>query len=161
MMRQNAVAPVAGVEHPVLCELCHYWDGRRGDRAMPARADIDPIALKAILPYLMLVDVEPSPLRFRYRLVGTFAYEAREGLAVRELTGRYADEVDYHFASPSAVHALGKWVIDNRQPLARITQYPPAGRQAGIHHIVLLPLSASGDAVDMLLCGAIIQRSAG
>src|SRR5260221_5837990 len=161
MMRQNTVAPAAGVEHPVLHELYQYWAGRRGDRAMPARADIDPIALKPILPYLLLIDVEPAPLRFRFRLAGTFAYEAREGLAVRELTGRYADEVDYHFTNPGAVHALGKWVFENRQPLARITPYPTTGRQAGIHHILLLPLSASGHAADMLLCGAIIQRSAG
>ena len=50
--------------------LLAYWRQKKGDRRAPTRADIDPAEIKRLLPYVGLVDVERSPLRFRYRLVG-------------------------------------------------------------------------------------------
>ena len=50
-------------------ELYRYWAARCGTRTMPARADLDPVAMKPYLPHLMLFDVVGE--RFRYRLVGT------------------------------------------------------------------------------------------
>ena len=34
-----------------------YWETKRGSRSMPARADIDPIEMKAFLPHVVLMDV--------------------------------------------------------------------------------------------------------
>jgi len=58
-------------------ELFVYWDEKRGERAMPARADIDPIEFRFHLPGVILVDVYRDPMRFVYRVVGTREVEAR------------------------------------------------------------------------------------
>jgi hypothetical protein len=50
-------------------ELYHYWLAQRGPRAMPARSDLNPGDIPALLPHLMLVDKVADC--FRYRLIGT------------------------------------------------------------------------------------------
>jgi len=55
---------------PVLADLFVYWRSRCRDGLLPARADIDPIALRGILPSIFLLDVL-GPRRFRTRLAGT------------------------------------------------------------------------------------------
>ena len=44
---------------------------------MPARGDLDPVDLKAVLPMLMLIDVGADERRYVYRLVGTREVEMR------------------------------------------------------------------------------------
>src|SRR5262245_15950275 len=73
---------------PRLHQVYDYWQRKRGARAMAARRDIEPMELAAVLPHLMLVDVEPGP-RFRYRLCGTAVVEAFGS----DPTGKYIDEV--------------------------------------------------------------------
>ena len=67
-----------------------YWQAKRGDRAMPWRRDIDPAELKPILPWMLVVEIEPEPFRVLYRLAGTKVVEMN-GI---ELTGRYLDTLD-------------------------------------------------------------------
>jgi hypothetical protein len=45
-----------------------YWLAKRGGRAMPARADLEPVEIKKLLPMLVLVDVTADARRFVYRL---------------------------------------------------------------------------------------------
>lgn len=66
---------------------CWWMAHRRGD--VPDRTDFDPAEFKDLLPYILISDVEPSPFRIRYRLVGTRAAEAT-GF---NITGRYLDEL--------------------------------------------------------------------
>lgn len=70
-------------------DLHRYWSGKRGDRAMPARADIEPGEIKHLLPNLLVVDLEAEPFRVRYRLLGTKVV-AESGI---DFTGRYLDEM--------------------------------------------------------------------
>ena len=67
----------------------HRWwlDKSAGD--MPDRAELDPADFKRLLPNLFLADVEHTPFRIRYRLMGTRAVEATR----MDLTGRYLDEL--------------------------------------------------------------------
>src|SRR4051794_10782916 len=83
--------------------LYRYWQSLRRGRRLPARADVDPIEIPALLPNLILIDVEPSPLRFRYRLVGTRIVSYRAELQIPDHTGRYADEVEHHFGADQVV----------------------------------------------------------
>jgi hypothetical protein len=63
-------APDFGFFRPLL----QYWTDRRGVRVAPARADLDPLELPpALLPHMLLIDVEHDPVDFRYRLAGTAA----------------------------------------------------------------------------------------
>ena len=77
------------IDHPKLKQFYDYWDAKRAARAMPARADIDPLEIRPLLTNVALVDVEQTPQRFRYRLVGT----ELGGILKQELTGKYLDEM--------------------------------------------------------------------
>jgi hypothetical protein len=57
--------------NPPLLFLKDYWDRKRGSRAMPARADINPSEMKQHLGWVVLVDVLPGFADFRYRTIGT------------------------------------------------------------------------------------------
>lgn len=73
---------------PRLAALFAYWDGKRAGRAMPTRADIDPIEMQAWLGNLLLIDVTDDG-RFVYRLYGTKFVDSF-GL---DMTGRSVDEL--------------------------------------------------------------------
>ncbi|MBI1243942.1 MAG: PAS domain-containing protein [Alphaproteobacteria bacterium] len=68
--------------------MYRYWEGRRGDRAMPVRADIDPLDLSARLGRIHLLDVE-GPGLFRYRVYGS----RMTNPDARDMTGKTT--VDY------------------------------------------------------------------
>ena len=93
------ITPVAESDLDVrLRGLAGYWDSKRAGRRFPARADLDPLELKGLLGFLLLVDVvrqdsdssgQPGGLRFRYRLFGTeFVFYHGS-----DLTGRWLDEI--------------------------------------------------------------------
>lgn len=42
--------PVDRIEDPGLVRLLAYWDSKRQGRCCPARADIDPVEIKELLP---------------------------------------------------------------------------------------------------------------
>src|SRR3546814_18274569 len=55
----------------------------------PRRADIDPVEIPRLMPYVLIADIEHAPFRVRFRLVGTKVVEAT-GF---EFTGKYLDEI--------------------------------------------------------------------
>ncbi|MCH2395582.1 PAS domain-containing protein [Oceanibaculum sp.] len=60
------------IQHERLRQLYDYWEGKRGNRLMPARTDIDPVEIPGLLPNLILIDVERGERnRYRFRLYGT------------------------------------------------------------------------------------------
>jgi PAS domain len=65
-----------------------YWQRKCGERHMPRRADIDPVEMPELLPYVRLVDVV-APGQYRYRLVGTELEQLHGGL---KFAGRFVHE---------------------------------------------------------------------
>lgn len=132
-------------ENGAFLELYEYWLRKGVGRAMPARADIDPLDIPQLLANVFLMDVIPGPpQRFRFRLVGTRIAEL-EG----EMTSKYLDE----FVPNAAGTAM-----------ARHYEETTAGRLSARHEtlhwrkreyinydVLLLPLSSDGRTVDMLL----------
>jgi len=59
-----------GIAAPVLRRFHAYWDGKRNGRAMPTRADIDPLEFVWALGMVSLIDVLPGE-NFRFRVDGT------------------------------------------------------------------------------------------
>jgi len=59
--------------NPRLRALHDHWQSLRPapDR-LPSRRDFDPMAVPRLLPNIWLLDVRREPLRFRYRVVGTY-----------------------------------------------------------------------------------------
>lgn len=54
-----------------LKSLARYWIGLHQDGQRPARADIDPTAIRRVLPYLIIAEVHDPVTRIRFRLIGT------------------------------------------------------------------------------------------
>jgi hypothetical protein len=114
---------------------------------MPSRRDIDPLDLKELLGWLLLIDVECSPLRFRFRLIGTEIV----GIRGMDLTGRYFDEGV--FPAQDIVLRFN----------TRVATEPCIGFQcaldtmrearAGCISRLSLPLSADGRQVNMIIGG--------
>ena len=70
------------MKHTLTRELYDYWNGRRGEEAMPERRDIDPAAIRRILADSFVLAVEPGQ-QPRFRVAGTKVCE----LFGRELRG--------------------------------------------------------------------------
>jgi hypothetical protein len=70
------------MKHPLTQELYDYWNGRRGEEAMPERGDIDPAAIRRILADSFVLAAEPGQ-NPRFRVAGTKICE----LFGRELRG--------------------------------------------------------------------------
>jgi hypothetical protein len=133
-----------------LRELNRYWDEKRGSRAMPARADLDPVDVPELLPYILLVDTADTLEEFRYRLIGT---EACVGFDRDRTGGRFGDlprsehfdEVyggywrSFQERTPQYYHGPLSFTGDGRIRFSRLT----------------LPLSRDGSHVDMILAGIV------
>jgi PAS domain-containing protein len=66
---------IASVSSAKVRQMHAHWEQVRGVRLMPARGDIDPAAIKPLLPFIVIAEVFHDPLRVRYRLVGTAVVE--------------------------------------------------------------------------------------
>ena len=65
--------------------LIEYWDALRGKRAYPSRSDVDPAAIRQLLPYTLLLDADPDEGKARFRLAGE-AVNTFYGFNVRGMT---------------------------------------------------------------------------
>jgi hypothetical protein len=131
------------LRHPKLRALYDYWDTCRAGRQMPARGDIDPLDIPRHLATLILADIEPDPLRVRFRVVGT-ELESRVG---RTVTGDVLDaDSDAAFFQPYATCAL------EARPVHEYARFDfGSDRPTGEFERLLLPLSADGRTVDQVL----------
>lgn len=123
-----------------------YWDAKRGDRAAPSRAEIEPLEIRPWLPGIVIVDVVRFPDQLIYRLVGTRAVEARgsdpTGKTVMErYFGDDRDEIleDYRL------------VIEEKRAVYDFDHTPTRDGYFEEAEVLLLPLSSDGDAVDKVL----------
>jgi hypothetical protein len=71
--------------------LFDYWQSTLKGGAAPRRTDIDPAAIKEVLPFVLLGDIETEPFRVHFRLIGTAIAE----FSRQDFTGRYLDELVY------------------------------------------------------------------
>ena len=134
--------------YPDLVEALHYWRGKCGGRFAPARQDIDPLEIPALLPRVMLADVErgdDGSLDFQYRLSGTGIYEIH-GYDLTALRPRDLSPPDYG----ELIHRHYSIAIERREPLAHVLVLRTNQRQRSYARIIL-PLSADGEEVTMLL----------
>jgi hypothetical protein len=146
-MLEEDAAFAAGIGHAKLEGLYRHWLERRGARLMPARADFDALNLKDWLGNLMLIEVLSGGAEFRYRLYGSvlasYYGEDYTGKTTRVVEPDVASRVTREYAEVSR----------QRRPLL-------VRRKRAVRHSMLtiakliLPLSADGNTVDMLLVGS-------
>src|SRR5262245_40805748 len=91
------------IAHPHLRDLYAYWQRKKACRRLPARADIEPMEIPRLLPWVALVEVMENPQRFCFRLAGTQV----ENFYGAKVSGRWLDELDFseHSAAIAAQYA--------------------------------------------------------
>ena len=138
------VASVEELSSSIGMELYAYWQRIRGERLMPARADIDPSDLKRILPCVMLSRIEQNPWRVRYTLVGTRCV-ANAGM---DFTSRYLDEIDFSCDFDTDWPEVYRTICRERRPvMGLVSTALKDGRTCELVE-VLLPLSDDGETVS-------------
>lgn len=115
---------------------------------LPGRQHVEPLAFKALLDFVNLVDVEriDGRYRFRFRLVGVHQTLA----AGREITGRFLEDA----VLPAFVERIGanmRTAAERRVPVHDAFPMPHPGRDAIATERVYFPLAGDGANVDMLL----------
>jgi len=135
-------------DNPRFLQLKAYWDRKRGGRAMPMRADIDPLELRGHVGSLVLVDVLPAMTDFRMRLIGSRIVEAYG----RDSTGKLlsslkaADPDWWRFCDDLYRAIATRSVIARARGTLRMV-----GRDFRTFDSVLLPLDAGDGSVGMIL----------
>lgn len=127
--------------------LLRYWNGVRGARPFPARADIDPAALKEILPHVMMLSAEYDPFRVCYRLVGTEIVR----FAKFDFTGRYADALIFQEDDSADWTTYYRACVEAHQPGLGLTYWTVDGDFRRWIEFVICPLSNAGTAVDRFI----------
>lgn len=125
--------------------LYRYWDGKRGARRMPARADLDPLDLVPYLPSILLVDVVPDERLYVYRLVGTREVQVRGN----DPTGRAVTE--HAFDDRDRALANYHHVVLSRAPHVDATPTLSRDRRLLDMEKIFLPLSDDDEDVDKVL----------
>ncbi|MGO1118024.1 PAS domain-containing protein [Rhodovibrionaceae bacterium A322] len=117
---------------------------RRG--FLPRRADFSPEEMIELLPYIFMVDIDPSSGEFRYRLVGTNEVRLRRF----DPTGRLVKD---HCAATDPQIALDNYiyVFNSKSYLFDGTEmerppYPPVK-----DHTLFVPTSSDGATVDIVI----------
>lgn len=126
-------------------DLFLYWERLRAGRAMPARSDLNPSDLRALLPYLTLIDHPDG--QFRFRLVGTAVTQDLGRDMTGSLVGSYVSPPEY----AAALQAIYEHVFSTAHPVFTTGEYRSASR--AIHTIsrLILPLSDDGKTVNMVV----------
>lgn len=127
-------------------ELHDFWNGRRGVKDLPHRADIDPAEIKALLPNLLIVDFEPDPFRVRYRLVGTKVVAA----SGYDFTGRYLDEMNLA-SGGEAWTSHYRTVRESRRPLFGAVELPTAEGPRFSYEFGIFPITTDGVSANQCL----------
>jgi len=131
--------------------LHRYWQSKRRDGSPPLRAAIDPIEIPRLLPYLVIADIEASPMRVRYRLVGTQVVEDNGS----DFTNRYLE--DCHFAVEPLLHECYRRLVETRAPVFAYYEWHKeawlgAKGAVGANETGFFPLSSDGTTVDLAIC---------
>jgi hypothetical protein len=133
-----------------LRRLLAYWHERRGARAFPRRADIDPIDFRFMLERIALTEVhEPEgdggERRYRLRLVGSYWYRLigfeATGMWMHDWPGANQRKLTEDFYAA---------LIDGRRP--RFAERDVIVDDQLLHYeIMLLPLSEDGSSISMIM----------
>lgn len=148
-------------EHPGIAQLVEYWEMKRGDRAMPDRADIIPGEIASLLRHLIICEVVDGGADFRTRIFGTALVE----LVGEERTGKLLSEFgaqssiptrpervrDRWFEIARRVHALGRPVFISGRMINSARPYIA-------WHAVACPLTAGGTTIEQVVGAMMVVR---
>lgn len=127
--------------------LFDYWQEIANGRAMPSRADFDPLKIPQILPHLALIDLRDGFERGHFRLAGT----SLRNVYGREVTGLPLSEV-FSGRRASPWRRIHSRVAEKALCAQGLVRGPAEGRDHVALFWLRLPLSDDGAQVDRILC---------
>jgi len=146
----------ASAKRPELQFLLDYWQAKRGDRAMPSRADISIRELKAQLCWICLLDVLPGADDFRYRLIGTRIVQYFRS----DTTGKTVSEA---FAAVPEAGAMMLGMLRNvardRQVVRSFGNLAWMGNDFQDFESLFLPFSDDGTSVTMIMNPFVYEKA--
>jgi hypothetical protein len=125
----------ARIDSPRVRAFFDYWRSL-AEGGVPARALVDPAAIKPLLPYLMIVDLSPEPLRIFYRLVGT---EVVHFTGI-EITGHYLHELELDEFSEAELLTVYRKQRDDGWPVVGVAEYEMQGKRLLRTEYIVCPL---------------------
>ena len=133
--------------HPTLAAFYQYWRTRPTEGGLPGRQHIDPAAIRTLLPWLFMVDVEWQAQRrvYRFRLAGTEIVQ----LCDFEITGLTFEEAFPESALEVAADCAR--VIAARRPRHVKRPLPVPGKRHRLIDLLICPLAADGYLIDKLI----------
>jgi hypothetical protein len=136
-------------------DLYRHWLAKWGDRAMPARCDLDPGEIRASLPYLTILDKVNGQLRCR--LHGS-AIAQEIG---RDMTGRFVGSYVSTPGAAAAMRAVCERVFARAHPVFSTGDLKV--KPGYVHNIsvLILPLSNDGVTVNMAVCTLVARFNFG
>lgn len=139
-------AVLAQVRSAKVAQVLRYWQSLRRGRAFPAHSDIDPAAIKAALPHVMMTGISYQPFRVLYRLVGTEIVRWSR----LDFTNRYADELIFQDDGRDWTDYY-RIVVEARRLGFGVTDWVEAGRNPLWVEFLICPLSDDGQSIDRCL----------
>jgi len=126
--------------------LNDWWLSSREAGGLPDRRSFDPAAFKALMPNLMVTEIEQDPFRIRYRLVGTRVAQ----FTGFDFTGRYLDEL---IALGSANEWQDQYLAASagRHPIFGAITEPTTSGGTFTFEFGLFPLTAGDSAVRQFI----------
>jgi hypothetical protein len=140
---------------PRLRGLVSRWHAALDGRPWPLRSDFLPESMPGLLGSLCLYDVEGTPPRFRFRVMGTRVADSHG----RDMTGRHLDEVEPRGYADMLRRDLSAAVEGGRPTLRRVSF--SAARGSRTYDRAALPLSREGGRIDALLTASVFVRDEG
>jgi hypothetical protein len=138
-------AALALSSSPLVAAGHRYWLSKHRDGRLPGRDALDPMEMRQFLSNVALVDVQPDPLDFRYRLIGT----AITKHLFRDYTSTWMSEID-HQKPGSTIFENCREVVKTQKPLFNATPYVGPDREFLTHQEIIAPLIDASDNVAML-----------
>lgn len=134
------------IKSPNLQRFLYDWHNWRGERAFPARADIDPLKLRYILGNLSVIDVLRDPLRFFFRIQGTASVDRTSF----DLTGKMLDALPNETLR-NIMHNNLALTLEKRAPFLIFHESMSLYKAYGHLEVLVLPFSSDQDIIDMLV----------
>lgn len=132
---------VALARMPSTRALYDYWLSAWRDNLPPRRTDIDPAAIKRVLPFILLGDIEPDPFRVLFRLIGTSVAD----FSRQDFTGQYLDELIYGGRDSVDWQLCYRFVHQERVPLIGVNRLHFSDGRIATYEFALLPLLRGDD----------------
>ena len=132
---------IAQARMPSTRMLYTYWHETCFGGMPPKRTEIDPSALRDILPFVLLGDIEPEPFRVLFRLIGTGVAD----FSRQDFSGQYLDELSYDARDSVDWLVCYRFLHAQRTPVIGINELHFDDGRLASYEFALFPLSRGDD----------------